>query len=140
MHLPKKPLKKKEDTLTTQNKKVVESYLIDYNRKDVDAMLRHFADDVTFESVSNTSGVLIANSKKELRELASMSVEYFSERRQTTLGWVIGDDQIAIEIDYWCKAAMDLPNGKKAGAEMTLRGASFFTIKDGLITRLIDYM
>lgn len=130
----------KEDELTTQNKKVVESYLIDYNRKDIDAMLRHFADDVKFESVSNTSGVVRTNNKKELRELASMSVEYFSERRQTVLGWVINDDQVAIEIDYWCKAAKDIPNGKKAGEEMTLRGASFFTMKDGLITRLIDYM
>jgi hypothetical protein len=39
-----------------------------------------------------------------------------------------------------CKVAKDLPNGKKAGEEMTLRSASFFTIKDGLINKLVDYM
>ena len=124
----------------TFNKNRIESYINDYNRKDIDAMLVNFADDVIFESVSNTSGVIKVNNKKELSELAFMSVEYFSERRQSVLSWVIDDEQIAIEINYWCKIAKDLPNGKKAGEEMTLRGASFFTFKEGLITRLVDYM
>jgi len=124
----------------TLNKNRIENYLNDYNRKDIDAMLVHFADDRIFESVSNTSGVLKPNNKKELCELAFMSVEYLSERRQSVLSWVIDDDQIAIEINYWCKIAKDLPNGKKAGEEMTLRGTFFFTFKDGLITRLVDYM
>jgi ketosteroid isomerase-like protein len=126
--------------LRTQNKIIVENYLSDYNRKDIDSMLGHFADDAIFESVSNTSGVLRTDNKKELRELATMSVEYFSERRQSVMMWVINDDNVAIEIDYWCKLAKNLPNGKKAGEEMALRGTSFFTIKDGLITRLVDYM
>ena len=124
----------------TFNKNRIESYINDYNRKDIDAMLVNFADDVIFESVSNTSGVIKVNNKKELSELAFMSVEYFSERRQSVLSWVIDAEQIAIEINYWCKIARDLPNGKKAGEEMTLRGASFFTFKEGLITRLVDYM
>jgi hypothetical protein len=124
----------------TFNKNRIESYINDYNRKDIDAMLVHFADDVIFESVSNTSGVIKVNNKKELSELAFMSVEYFSERRQSVLSWVIDAEQIAIEINYWCKIAKDLPNGKKAGEEMTLRGASFFTFKEGFITRLVDYM
>jgi hypothetical protein len=124
----------------TFNKNRIESYINDYNRKDIDAMLVHFADDVIFESVSNTSGVIKVNNKKELSELAYLSVEYFSERRQSVLSWVIDAEQIAIEINYWCKIAKDLPNGKKAGEEMTLRGASFFTFKEGLITRLVDYM
>jgi hypothetical protein len=124
----------------TFNKNRIESYINDYNRKDIDAMLVNFADDVIFESVSNTSGVIKVNNKKELSELAFMSVEYFSERRQSVLSWVIDAGQIAIEINYWCKIAKDLPNGKKAGEEMTLRGASFFTFKEGLITRLVDYM
>jgi len=126
--------------LRTQNKKIVESYLSDYNRKDIDAMLEHFADDAKFESVSNSSGVIRTENKKELHELASRSVEYFSERRQSVMVWVVNDDTVAIEIDYWCKVAKDIPNGKKAGEEMALRGASFFTIKDGLIKRLVDYM
>lgn len=123
-----------------KNKIIVESYLKHYNQNDIDAMLEHFADDVTFESVSNTSGVVRTNNKRELRELASESSEYFAERRQTVLGYVIDGDQVAIEVEFWCKIAKDLPNGTKAGQEMILRGASFFTLKDGYITRLIDYM
>jgi ketosteroid isomerase-like protein len=125
-------VKRKED--------IIKEYLNDYNRKDVDAMLTHFAEDVIFESVSNTNGVIRTMNKEELRKLAGISVDYFIERRQTVIGSVINDDKVAIEIDYWCKVAKDLPNGKKAGEEMTLRGASFFTIKDGLIKKLVDYM
>ena len=103
-------------------------------------MLTHFAEDVIFESVSNTNGVIRTINKDELRKLANITVDYFIERRQTVLSWVVNDEKVAIEIDYWCKVAKDLPNGKKAGEEMTLRGASFFTIKDGLINKLVDYM
>lgn len=124
----------------TTNKEIIESYLRHYNRKDIESMLKLFSDDVVFESVSNTTGIIITNNKKELGTLALMSVEYFAERRQTVRQWIIEEDKIAIEIDYWCLIEKDLPNGKKAGEEMTLRGASFFTLKNGLIARLSDYM
>lgn len=124
----------------TKKEDIIKEYLYDYNRKDVDAMLTHFAEDVIFESVSNTNGVIRTINKDELRKLANITVDYFIERRQTVLSWVVNDEKVAIEIDYWCKVAKDLPNGKKAGEEMTLRGASFFTIKDGLINKLVDYM
>ncbi len=124
----------------TKKEDIIKEYLYDYNRKDVDAMLTHFAEDVIFESVSNTNGVIRTINKDELRKLANISVDYFIERRQTVLSWVVNDEKVAIEIDYWCKVAKDLPDGKKAGEEMTLRGASFFTIKDGLINKLVDYM
>ncbi len=67
-------------------------------------------------------------------------MDYFEQRRQTPATWVIGDTYVAVEIDYWCRLARDLPEGHKAGEEMRLRGASFFTIQDGRITRLVDYM
>jgi ketosteroid isomerase-like protein len=54
--------------------------------------------------------------------------------------WVSDGEQVAVEIDYWCRLARDLPEGKKAGEEMRLRGASFLTIRNGQICRLVDYM
>ena len=122
------------------NREIVEKYLGDYNRKDIAAMLLNFADEAIFESVSNTAGSIRTNNKKELADLATRSVEYFSERKQSVRRWIISGDQVAIEVDYWCNLAKDFPNGKKAGEEMTLRGVSFFTIKDGFITELIDFM
>lgn len=53
---------------------------------------------------------------------------------------MIGDARVALEIDYWCRPAKDLPGGKKAGQEIRLRGASFFTIHNGRISRLVDCM
>jgi ketosteroid isomerase-like protein len=121
------------------NKEIVEGYIREYNRRDVKAMLKYFSDGIIFESVSNTTGIIRTINKEELRALASISVEYFSERRQSVRRWVIGGDHVAIEIDYWCRLAKDLPNGKKAGEEMAVRGVSFFTIMEGFITELTDF-
>ena len=122
------------------NREIVEKYLRCYNEKNTNAMLELFSDDVRFESVSNTGGVVRTENKQQLRELASQTVEWFEERRQTASGWVESGDDVAVEIDFRCRLAMDFPDGKKAGQEMSLRGASFFTIRDGLIRRLTDYM
>ncbi|OHB68521.1 MAG: hypothetical protein A2Y77_04965 [Planctomycetes bacterium RBG_13_62_9] len=126
--------------MSVTNRELVERYLRCYNAKDVEAMVELFADDVVFESVSNTAGVTRSNGKEELAQLARMSAEWFEQRRQKPLAWVLDGGHVALEIDYWCRLAKDLPDGKKAGEEMTLRGASFFTIRSGLISRLVDYM
>jgi ketosteroid isomerase-like protein len=127
--------------MSVDNTALVEQYLRYYNEKNVDAMMELFADEVAFESVSNTSGVTRTNGKEELRQLAGMSAEWFEQRRQRPLAWVVDDAHVAVEIEYWCRLAKDLPDGrKKAGEEMALRGASFFTVRDGHISRLVDYM
>ncbi|MBN1508142.1 MAG: nuclear transport factor 2 family protein [Sedimentisphaerales bacterium] len=124
----------------TANRELIERYLRYYNDKDVEAMVALFTEDAVFESVSNTTGVIQTSNRQELRQLAMTSVEWFEQRRQTVTGWVIDDAHVALEIDYWCRLAKDLPDGKKAGEEMRLRGASFFTIRNGRICRLVDYM
>ncbi len=126
--------------MSISNRELVERYLGCYNGKDVEAMLAFFAEDAVFESVSNTTGVIRTAGKEQLRQLAHTSVDYFEQRRQTPVAWVIDETHVAVEIDYWCRLAKDLPDGHKAGAEMRLRGASFFTIQGGRITRLVDYM
>lgn len=107
---------------------------------DIESMLTLFTDDAEFESVSNTEGIVKTSNKNQLKELAAASLEFFEQRRQSPLSWVISDNKVAVEIAYWCKLAKDLPNGKKAADEMKLRGASFFEIRDGLICKLTDYM
>lgn len=126
--------------MTTDNRALIERYIRCYNDKDVEAMLELFAEDAVFESVSNTTGVVRTNGKEELRRLALMSAECFERRCQTPVTWVLDETHVALEIEYWCRLARDLPDGKKAGQEMTLRGASFFTIQDGRIVRLVDYL
>ena len=126
--------------MITANRELVERYLCCYNDKNVDAMVALFTEDAVFESVSNTSGVIRTTGREELHQLARASAEWFEQRRQTPTAWVIDDAHVALEIDYWCRLAKDLPDGKKAGQEITLHGASFFTIHDGRISRLVDYM
>ena len=126
--------------MSAGNRELVERYLDYYNDRDVEAMLALFAEEAVFESVSNTTGVIRTTGKEELRRLALMSVEYFEQRRQTPASWVIDGAHVAVEIDYWCRLAKDLPDGHKAGAELRLRGASFLTIQDGRIAKLVDYM
>lgn len=122
------------------NRELVERYLGHYNAKDVEAMVALFAEDAVFESVSNTSGVIRTEGRDELRRLALMSADVFAQRRQTPVAWVIEGANVAVEIEYWCRLAKDLPDGHKAGQEMTLRGASFFTVRDGKVVKLVDYM
>jgi len=126
--------------MSNSNRELIERYLGCYNAKDVEAMLDLFAEEAVFESVSNTTGVIRTTGREELRQLALTSVEYFEQRRQTPVAWVVDETHIAVEIEYWCRLAKDLPEGHKAGAEMRLRGASFFTIQDGRIAKLVDYM
>jgi len=123
-----------------ENRKLIENYIRYYNDMNIESMLALFTDDAQFESVSNTEGVIKISNKDQLKELAISSTNFFEQRRQTPSSWVISDNRVAVEIDYWCKLAKDLPNGKKVGEEMKLRGASFFEIRGGLICKLTDYM
>lgn len=122
------------------NRTVVEKYIELYNSKQVEPMLVLFSENAVFESVSNSMGTTRTNSKEELHTLALSSLDFFAERKLTAINWIIDGDNIAIEITYWCRLAQDFPNGLKAGEEMNLRGTSFFTIKNGYITKLVDYM
>jgi ketosteroid isomerase-like protein len=126
-------------TMNEDNRRLVETYLEHYNGMNIDPMLSLFTEDAEFQSVSNTDGIMKTTGRAQLSELARGSLQFFEQRRQTPISWVVSDDHVAVEIDYWCRLAKDL-GSKKAGEEMNLRGASFFEIKGGLISRLTDYM
>ncbi len=126
--------------MNSANQTLIELYLRYYNDKNVDAMVELFSADAVFESVSNATGIIRTTGREELRRLARQSAEYFGSRRQTPVQWVVDGEHVAVEIEYWCRLARDLPDGRKAGEEMRLRGASFFTIRNGRISRLVDYM
>ncbi|MDP4172468.1 MAG: nuclear transport factor 2 family protein [Bacteroidota bacterium] len=119
---------------------IVENYLESYNRSDVDSMLKLFSEDMLFESISNTLGITQAVSREQFAKVSKMMAEQYEERKQTPIHWVISENAVAIETEYWCRLAKDLSSGPNAGEGIRLRGASFFTIENGLIKRLVDYM
>lgn len=126
--------------MSTGNRFLLTDYIRRYNEKNVDGMLELFTEDVVFESISSATGYINVKGKENLRRLAEKSVEIFAERQQTPTTMVLDDDNIAVEIEYRARLAMDLPDGKKAGDEVEFRGASFFVVRDGLISKLTDYM
>ncbi|OUJ72454.1 nuclear transport factor 2 family protein [Hymenobacter crusticola] len=117
----------------------IEAYLAAYNAKDIPAMLALLDEQIVFENVSNTSGVITTSTKQEFAALARQSVDYFAERRQIVRFAVMGAGAAAVEIDYQATLAQDLPNGLKAGEQLKLRGVSVFEWRDGKFTRISDY-
>jgi hypothetical protein len=120
-------------------KALIEAYLTAYNTKDIPAMLALVDDQLIFEHVSNTAGLIKTTSKREFEALARQSIDYFLERKQVVRFWVVGQDLAAIELDYQATVDHDLPNGLKAGQQLHLRGVSVFEMKSGKFTRISDY-
>lgn len=118
---------------------IILAYIDAYNNKDVPAMLALLDEQIIFENVSNTSGVMQLNSRQEFEQLALQSANYFSERKQIVRFLVQGAEAAAVEIDYVATLAQDLPNGLKAGQQLQLRGVSIFEVKHGKISRISDY-
>jgi ketosteroid isomerase-like protein len=118
---------------------LIRAYVDAYNAKDIPAMLALVDDHIIFENVSNTSGVTKTTSKQAFEQLARQSLPYFSERKQIIRFMVLSADSAAVEIDYQATLAQDLPNGLKAGEQLTLRGVSVFESQDGRMTRISDY-
>lgn len=117
---------------------VVNRYLQAYNALDVDGLLATVTDDVVFENLSNTSEPTRTTGKAELGELAKRAAKAFASRRQVLVNAVVGADQVAILIEFEATVARSLPNGWQAGQKLKLRGASFFTLRDGLIEKIVD--
>lgn len=117
---------------------IVRRYLDAYARRDVDAMLATFADDVVFEHLSNASPPVRTEGLAALEALARQSVGLFSARRQVVVDAVVQGDHVAVRVRFEATVAAELPNGWRAGQEIVLHGASFFTLRDGRIARLVD--
>ena len=108
---------------------VIARYIQSYNARDIDGMLDCVTDDVVFENISNAGGSMRLDGKEMMRQVAELSGNAFSYRRQRLINVVTGGG----------KAAVDLPNGVKAGETVKVRGASFFEFRGNLLCRIADY-
>lgn len=118
---------------------VIARYIQSYNARDIDGMLDCVTDDVVFENISNSSGSMRLDGKDMMRQVADLSGNAFSYRRQRLINVVTGAGKAAAEIEFEGKAAVDLPNGVKAGETVKVRGASFFEFRGNLLCRIADY-
>ncbi|HRX74734.1 MAG: nuclear transport factor 2 family protein [Hyphomonas sp.] len=118
---------------------VIARYIQSYNARDIDGMLDCVTDDVVFENISNAGGSMRLDGKEMMRQVAELSGNAFSYRRQRLINVVTGGGKAAAEIEFEGKAAVDLPNGVKAGETVKVRGASFFEFRGNLLCRIADY-
>lgn len=118
---------------------IIEQYLTSYNARDIDGMLACVTEDVIFENISNTGQSMRLEGKAAMGQVAELSCNAFSYRRQRLVNLVLSDGRAAAEVEFEGKAAVDLPNGVRAGETMKLRGASFFEMRGALLSRIADY-
>ncbi|MEM7663290.1 MAG: nuclear transport factor 2 family protein [Pseudomonadota bacterium] len=118
---------------------IVSRYIACYNERDIDGMLACVTEDVVFENISNTGQSMRLEGRDAMEEVAKLSGNAFSYRRQQVLNFLEAGNKASAEITFEGKAAVDLPNGVKAGEMVEVRGASFFELRGGLLCRIADY-
>ena len=111
---------------------VISKYIKSYNSRDIEGMLDCVTEDVVFENISNSGQTMTLEGRDKMGEVAELSGNAFSYRRQKLVSLVIGQGKAAAEIEFEGKAAVDLPNGVKAGETIKVRGASFFEFRGQL--------
>lgn len=118
---------------------IIRKYIAAYNERDIDAMLSYVTEDVVFENISNTGQSMRLEGKEMMRQVAEVSGNAFSYRRQRLINLVSGAGKAAAEIEFEGRAAVDLPTGVKTGQSVKVRGASFFEFRGPLLCRIADY-
>ena len=118
---------------------IVSRYIACYNSRDIDGMLECVTDDVVFENISNSGQSMRLEGRNAMEEIARLSGNAFSYRRQKILNFIESGNVASAEVSFEAKAAVDLPTGAKAGDMIRLHGASFFELRDGLLCRIADY-
>lgn len=116
---------------------MVRRYLDAYNRKDVAGLVSCVSDNVVFENVSNAGGTMRIEGRAAFAELAKQAATMFITREQTIRTAVVEGDRVALEVDWTGIPAIDL-GPMKAGERVQMRGASFLTITDGKLMRIVD--
>ncbi|GAB5457990.1 MAG: hypothetical protein Hens3KO_10200 [Henriciella sp.] len=118
---------------------IITRYIKCYNERDIEGMLDCVTEDVIFENISNAGQSMRLEGRDQMGQVAELSGNAFSYRRQRVVNLVIGTGKAAAEIEFEGKAAVDLPNGVKAGETVKIRGASFFEFRGRLLSRIADY-
>jgi ketosteroid isomerase-like protein len=116
---------------------IVQRYLASYNAMDVASLVECVSDSVVFEHVSNAGSSIKIEGRAAFAGLADQAAALFVRRRQIVRTVLVDGDKVALEIVWTGMPTVDFGQ-MKAGVETTLRGASFFTIKEGKLAEIVD--
>lgn len=117
---------------------LINRYLAAYNAFDVDAMLAVLSPEVRFENYSGGQLTAASSGISEFRQLAEHAEALFSEREQRITAIESHDGALIASIAYCGRLAADIPDGRRAGTVLELRGTSEFWFDQGLIAKIVD--
>ena len=109
-----------------------------YNALNVEEMLHYVTDDVEFQYISNGEITAHTHSKKAFEDLANQGASAFKSRNQTVIKFISVSNMTLMEISYEAIVAADLPNGWKAGQEISYSGSSAYILRNNKIMKIID--
>ena len=122
----------------SDNKELVNRYLVAYNSFNIDGMLALLSPDVRFENYSSGQLTDATNGIDEFRGLAEKAKSLFSEREQRITKLTLSQNSAIADIAYRGQLAADIPGGPSAGTVLNLQGQSEFSFKDGQISKIVD--
>jgi hypothetical protein len=117
---------------------IIENFVRSYNAFDVGGMTKDLSDDVVFENISDHKRNLRTEGLDAFIKQAEAAKQYFSKRKQHILSWHYQPDKITVEIDFEAVAAVDFPDGIRAGDTINLKGISEFTFRNEKIAWIKD--
>ncbi|MEL7451896.1 MAG: nuclear transport factor 2 family protein, partial [Pseudomonadota bacterium] len=86
---------------------IVSRYIACYNARDIEGMLECVTSDVVFENISNTGQSMRFEGRDAMGEVARLSGNAFSYRRQVLVSFIEAGDRAAAEVAFEGKAALD---------------------------------
>ena len=122
----------------SDNKELVNRYLVAYNSFNIDGMLALLSPDVRFENYSSGQLTDATNGIDEFRGLAEKAKSLFSEREQRITKLTLSQNSAIADIAYRGQLAADIPGGPSAGTVLNLQGQSEFSFEDGKISKIVD--
>ncbi len=109
-----------------------------YNALNVEEMMHYVTDDVEFQYILNGEITAHTHSKKAFEDLAIQGASVFKRRNQTVIKFISVSNMTLMEISYEAIVAADLPNGWKAGQEISYSGSSAYILRNNKIMKIID--
>ncbi|OLY94966.1 nuclear transport factor 2 family protein [Cnuella takakiae] len=117
---------------------LIRNYINAYNAYDVAGMTANLHNDIVFEHITNGEVVLSLEGLEAFRRQAEQAVRFFNQRKQSITSITEAADRVEVAVAYTAIAAMDLPNGLKAGDAIELEGQSIFRFAGDKVIRITD--
>ena len=121
-----------------QSVKLINDYILAYNRFDIKAISALLTDDVEYKKISHGELTNSTDGIVEFSLLQEQSKAMFSKREQKILNINLGTNTANVDIEFNATLAVGTVDGLKAGQEISFKGTTSFNFKDGKIAKIHD--